>query len=312
MWIVVNREEDGLTMSDGLASSRRSLLVGAALSAPAATGLLAGIVPASALTTSRRSGTPAAPAAPAALAVGWHVLTESAVAAAAFPEPITQTRTWAVSWLAAARATKGQTGSRASAAFVQSLHDTLVALVPAQQAVLDTALANSLATIPDGTAKTQGTQAGAAAAAAVLSERNGDGTDTASVNTAFTPGAPGPGVWQLTPPTSRAAVRAGQENAKPSSSPATTSSTRARPRRSTPRRTSRTWPRSRRTAARARRVRRSSTRSRSSGTRASPASLRRSRASSSLPSPARPSPRCRGSWRCCTSPAWMPRSTWRR
>ena len=41
------------------------------------------------------------------------------------------------------------------------------------------------------------------AAAAVLAERADDGTDTASVNTAFTPGAPTPGLWQLTPPTTR-------------------------------------------------------------------------------------------------------------
>jgi hypothetical protein len=143
------------------------------------------------------------------------VLTENALAAAAFPEPITQSRTWAVSWLAAARATQGQNGAHASAAFVQALHDALVALVPVQQAALDTALANSLATIPGGPARNAGVQAGAAAAAAVLAERAGDGTDTASVNTPFTPGAPAPGLWQLTPPTTRPAVRAGQEHAKP-------------------------------------------------------------------------------------------------
>src|SRR6478735_3217356 len=201
-------------MSHGLASSRRSLLVGAALTAPAAAGLLGGIAPASAQGTGRNPA-PTSASAPAALAVGWHVLTESALAAAAFPEPITQSRTWAVSWLAAARATKGQRGDFASAAFVQAIHDTLVALVPAQQASLDSALTNSLATIPAGTAKTQGIQAGASAASAVLAERANDGTDTASVNTPFTPGSPAPGLWQLTPPTTRTAVRAGQEKAKP-------------------------------------------------------------------------------------------------
>ena len=201
-------------MSDALVPSRRSLLVGTAVSAPLVTGLLGGIAPASARSATKPSEH-GDPSGPGALAVGWHVLTEGAVAAAAFPEPITQSRTWAVSWLAAARATKGQTGAYAAAAFTRALHDTLVALVPAQQGVLDAALANSLATIPDGTAKAQGVQAGAAAAVAVLAERANDGTDTASVNTAFTPAAPAPGVWQLTPPTGRAAVRAGQENARP-------------------------------------------------------------------------------------------------
>lgn len=204
-------------MTENVAPSRRSLLAGAALSAPLAATVALSPTEAHAA-PSARAGRPKAPVAggaPTSLAVGWHLLTESAVAAAAFPEPITQSRTWAVSWLAAARATKGQKGPYASAAFVQALHDTLVSLVPTQQQALDTALAASLATIADGTAKTQGIAAGTAAATAVLAERQGDGTDTASVNTAYTPPAPAPGVWQLTPPTNRPAVRAGQANAKP-------------------------------------------------------------------------------------------------
>lgn len=206
-------------MTEKPASSRRSLLVGAALSAPLAAGITGSITGSAASAATRGGGHQGrhdvVASAPAALAVGWHLLTEGALTAAAFPEPITQSRTWAVSWLAAARATKGQKGTFASAAFVQALHDTLVAIVPAQQSVLDAALANSLATLPSGTAKTQGVQAGAAAAAAVLAERAGDGTDTASVNTPYTPQSAAPGVWQLTPPTTRPAVRAGQENAKP-------------------------------------------------------------------------------------------------
>lgn len=204
-------------MTEKFTSSRRSLLLGAAVSAPLAAGI-GTADPALASGRGNRGGghsTPVEPGAAAALAVGWHLLTESTVAAAAFPEPITQSRTWAVSWLAAARATKGQKGAYASAAFVQALHDTLVSLDPAQQSALDAALTNSLATIPGGSAKTAGIAAGSAAASAVLSERSGDGTDTASVNTPFTPPAAAPGVWQLTPPTTRNAVRAGQANAKP-------------------------------------------------------------------------------------------------
>lgn len=201
--------------------SRRALL-GVAVGAPI-TGTASGALVSPARAAARRDGagsgtgssTGGDPGAPAALAVGWHLLTEQALAAAAFPEPITQSRTWAVSWLAAARATRGQQGTYASAAFVQALHDTLVELVPAQQSALDAALTASLATIPAGAARTRGAQAGSAAAAAVLSERDGDGTDTASVNIPFTPPAAAPGVWQLTPPTSRPAVRAGQAAAKP-------------------------------------------------------------------------------------------------
>ena len=210
-------------MSHTSGASRRSLLVGAALATPVA-GVLAATAPADAASRHGhgpghepdRTGTsPIAAGGPASLAVGWHVLTENALAAAAFPEPITQSRTWAVSWLAAARATRGQQGTYASAAFVQALHDTLVALVPAQQSTLDAALTASLATLPAGAERTSGTKAGAAAAAAVLQERAGDGTDTASVNTPFTPPPPAPGVWQLTPPTTRPAVRAGQAKARP-------------------------------------------------------------------------------------------------
>lgn len=201
-------------MAEGRAPSRRTLLLGTALGAPIAAGLI-GAAPPAAFGRTQQAVLASSAGGAAGLAVGWHVLTESAVAAAAFPEPITQSRTWAVSWLAAARATNGQQGAYASAAFVQALHDTLVALVPAQQAALDTALANSLATIANGGSKTAGIKAGVDAAAAVLAERDGDGTDTASVNVPYTPPEPGPGVWQLTPPTSRPAVRAGQENAKP-------------------------------------------------------------------------------------------------
>ncbi|MBB6628202.1 vanadium-dependent haloperoxidase [Nocardioides sp. KIGAM211] len=202
-------------MSQRPTPSRRSLLLGATLGLPATAVVAGTAAPASARGRHGHGGHPADPGAAAGLAHGWHVLTEGALAAAAFPEPITQSRTWAVSWLAAARATKGQRGTLASAAFVQALHDTLVSLVPAQQSALDAALASSLATLPAGSAKTQGVQAGAAAASAVLAERAGDGTDTQSVNTPFTPGPAAPGVWQLTPPTSRPAVRAGQKNAKP-------------------------------------------------------------------------------------------------
>lgn len=199
-------------MTTPLPSSRRSLLLGSA----GAAGLTLGATAAPpALAAHGTSARPSAPDAPAGLAIGWHLLTETAVAAAAFPEPITQSRTWAVAWLAAARATTGRRGPAASAAFVQALHDTLVRLVPAQQTALDAALAGSLASIPAGSARAAGITAGSRAAADVLAERADDGTDTASVNTPFTPPPPAPGVWQLTPPTTRPAVRAGQAKARP-------------------------------------------------------------------------------------------------
>jgi hypothetical protein len=120
-----------------------------------------------------------------------------------------------VSWLAAARALRGKDdGDYAVAAFAQALHDTLAAQVPSQQASLDASLAATLASVPDGPAKKSGIAAGAHEASVVPAERAGDGLDTAPVDIPWTP-PPAPGVFQLTPPVSRPAIRAGQGNAGP-------------------------------------------------------------------------------------------------
>jgi hypothetical protein len=87
--------------------------------------------------------------------------------------------------------------------------------VPGQQPQLDADLAAALAAIPSSAAKQRGVAAGQAAASRVLAERQGDGTDTASLDIPYTPPPPGPGIWQPTPPTFGPAVRAGQGNARP-------------------------------------------------------------------------------------------------
>jgi hypothetical protein len=147
----------------------------------------------------------------------WYDITDQTVSAASFPEPATQSRTWAVSWLAADRALSNlrHDNSRYSvAAFAQALHDTLAAQVPSQQSALDTALSSTLGIVPDGPAKAAGIAAGAEQAATVLAERQGDGLDTASLDIPFTPPPAGPGVWQPTPPTYASAIRAGEGNAR--------------------------------------------------------------------------------------------------
>jgi hypothetical protein len=150
-----------------------------------------------------------------ALALQWFDLTQQTVASAGFPEPVTQSRTWAVAWLGASRAVHDGFGSSfQEAAFVTALHDTLVAQVPAQQPQLDAALASSLGEIPDGWAKTLGSAAGRYEAQRVLAERAGDGLDTASVDIPYTPPPAAPGVWQPTPPTFGPAVRAGQKDGR--------------------------------------------------------------------------------------------------
>jgi PAP2 superfamily len=66
-------------------------------------------------------------------------------------------------------------GSR-DAAIATAAHDVLVAIVPAAQiAGLDAAYASTLAGIPDGAAKDEGVRVGAAAAASMLTAREGDG-----------------------------------------------------------------------------------------------------------------------------------------
>ena len=82
------------------------------------------------------------------------------------------------------------------AAVAAAAFGVLVALFPAQQSTLDGQLAASLATIPDGPAKTGGIEVGAAAAAAMLADRMNDGRFSPfTVIEGF-----GPGQWRRTPP----------------------------------------------------------------------------------------------------------------
>ena len=106
-------------------------------------------------------------------------------------------------------------GDSAPAAVAQAAHDVLVALFPAQAGVLDDKLTTSLLAIPDGPAETGGIEVGAAAAAAMLAARTGDGRFTPFTviqgteagewrSTAFTPTGqpvvePAPWVGNVTP-----------------------------------------------------------------------------------------------------------------
>jgi hypothetical protein len=150
------------------------------------------------------------------LGLDWFDATNQAVSAAAYPEAITGSRAWAVSWVAAARAVGGSTDrDYATAAFAQALHDTLVALVPSQASQLDSQLASTLATVPAGPAKGGGIAAGKQQASIVLADRADDGLDTASLDVPYTPPSTGPGVWQPTPPGFGPATRAGQGEGTP-------------------------------------------------------------------------------------------------
>ncbi len=151
-----------------------------------------------------------------ALGLQWYDLTRDALRASAQPEQVTQNRIWAVSWIAAARAVDQRNGPAFNVpALATALHDTLVALAPAEQPQLDAALASTLAAVPGGTAKAQGIAAGQHEAVRSLAERAGDGLETAAqVDPPWTPPAAAPGIWQPTPPAFGPAVRAGTPSAR--------------------------------------------------------------------------------------------------
>ena len=83
------------------------------------------------------------------------------------------------------------------AAAILAAHDTLKFYFPGAAVSLDTALAASLAQIPNGPAKDHGEAVGQASAAALIALRANDGSSPA---TTFLPSSTAPGVWQPTPP----------------------------------------------------------------------------------------------------------------
>ncbi|MGW1023845.1 vanadium-dependent haloperoxidase [Streptomyces sp. NPDC002577] len=94
-------------------------------------------------------------------------------------------------WLA-----RGPSTASPEAAAVTAAHRVLVTYFPASKATLDAAYTDSLARIPDGTAKRQGVAFGERAADHVIELRENDGRFEPVEFT--TP--PAPGVWRPTPP----------------------------------------------------------------------------------------------------------------
>jgi hypothetical protein len=87
-------------------------------------------------------------------------------------------------------------GTSGEAAAAQAAHDVMVHLFPARAADLNSALAVSLAGLPDSPGKTAGVALGAAAAQSIIGLRSSDGS--AAVVT-YVPGS-APGDWRPTPP----------------------------------------------------------------------------------------------------------------
>jgi hypothetical protein len=82
------------------------------------------------------------------------------------------------------------------AAAIEAAYQVLINYFPSSQATLYTDYVNSMSSIPDGPAKTDGIAVGDAAAAAMIALRANDGSSPAQF---YTPGPPVPGAYQATP-----------------------------------------------------------------------------------------------------------------
>jgi hypothetical protein len=87
-------------------------------------------------------------------------------------------------------------GACPEAAAIQAAYRVLSTYFPLSAATLDAERANSLASIPDGQAKTDGIATGEAAALAMIALRANDGSSPPQFKI---PGPPVPGEWQATP-----------------------------------------------------------------------------------------------------------------
>jgi VCPO second helical-bundle domain len=99
----------------------------------------------------------------------------------------------------------------AEAAAAAAAHTVLLFFFPASQGSLDTELAESLASVPDGPGESAGVALGQAVGRLLLDSRANDGFD---VPEAFAP-TPGPGVWEPTPPAFAPMLEAQFQNVSP-------------------------------------------------------------------------------------------------
>ncbi|MFI9007928.1 vanadium-dependent haloperoxidase [Actinosynnema sp. NPDC053489] len=148
----------------------------------------------------------------------WYDVTAATVAASGVTAQSTNSRTWAIGWLAAARAVRDVAPAqrdRADAALASAVHTALAALVPGRRAELDAALRTTLDRLPSTGQRERGVADGAREARDLLAEREGDGLDPASVNAPFELPPAAPGRWQPTPPAFAPPQQAGNRLARP-------------------------------------------------------------------------------------------------
>ena len=136
----------------------------------------------------------------------WNAI---AIAATGTQSPFAQARIMAITQLAVFEAVNtiapryqpylgtlvAPAGASIDAAVITAAHDALKAYLPTNT-MIDDARTLALAAIPDGPAKAGGITVGAAAAAAMVTARLGDGSAPPEISV---PASTDPGVWQLTP-----------------------------------------------------------------------------------------------------------------
>jgi PAP2 superfamily len=145
----------------------------------------------------------------------WYDLTATTIGVITGPQQVTNSRTWAIAWIAAWRAVSTlRPGADAELALAAAVHETLVTTNPAATPALDAAFAAAQARLSVRRPE-RAVAAGVDAARAVLAERAGDGLDLASVNRPYPPPAAAPGVWQPTPPAFATPVQSGQGDGRP-------------------------------------------------------------------------------------------------
>jgi hypothetical protein len=145
-------------------------------------------------------------------ALEWNAIATEAFLPTQGTDPVNQSRTYAVLHAAIHDAlnaidqryefyTAGMSmmpNASVDAAVAAAAHDVLVALIPAQQALIDAAYASALAAIAPGPAKASGVLVGQTAAVLTLERRRDDGA-AAAFTTPYVPTGV-PGDYTFTPP----------------------------------------------------------------------------------------------------------------
>lgn len=178
------------------------------------------VLGAAALLTASVAVPQASAAARTPTALTWYDATAETVATAGASTQITNSRTWAISWLAATRAAGSvpagvDRGTYQEAALAGAVHRALVTLAPSRTEQLDAKFKETLDALPDGPAEERGVAAGERQADVLLASRKGDGLDPASVNAPYAVRPATPGVWQPTPPDYAPAAQYGNRLAEP-------------------------------------------------------------------------------------------------